>query len=102
MIRRQASFATICAAFALTACGINTGPSGPEQHESHSVDLDKSERVRARLKMPMGDLDIRGGAQKLMDADFTYNVPAWKPDIRYTSTGTSGDLTVEQSGPKSS
>jgi predicted membrane protein len=45
---------------------------------------------------------VRGGAGKLMDADFTYNVPAWKPDIRYHSAGSAGDLTVEQRGPTSS
>ena len=48
----------------------------------------------------MGDLDIRGGSQKLMDADFTYNEAEGKPDIKYTSTGTAGDLIVEQNGPK--
>ena len=92
---------TICAAMALGACGsMETSPAGPEQHESRSVDLDKSERVRAELKMGSGELDVRGGAQKLLDADFTYNVAGWKPDVRYSSTGDSGDLVVEQ--PKSS
>jgi hypothetical protein len=103
ILNRLAPFAAIWAALALTACsgGVST-PTGPEQHESRSVDLDKSERVAARLKMGAGELDVRGGAQKLLDADFTYNVPSWKPDLRYTSAGGTGDLVLEQPGPTSS
>lgn len=54
------------------------------------------------LHMPAGELAVRGGAQKLMDADFTYNVAAWKPEIRYSSAGPFGSLIVEQHGPTSS
>lgn len=85
---------------ALTLYGCNGGsstPAGPEQHETRSVELDKSERVRAELKMGSGELDVRGGASQLLDGDFTYNVAAWKPDIRYTA----GNLTVEQHGSSS-
>lgn len=93
--------ALLSATLTLSGCiGINT-PAGPEQHESRSVDLDKSERVRVELKMPAGELDVRGGAPKLLDADFTYNVAAWKPDVRYSSAGSTGDLRIEQHGPSS-
>ena len=102
MINRYSFVTAICAALTLAACNVNTASSGPEQHESHSVDLDKSEKVHARFKMPMGDLKMSGGAARLMDADFSYNVAAWKPDIRFTSSGAAGELTVEQNGPKSS
>src|SRR6266852_5858533 len=102
MRRRFFSFIVISRALTLCGCwGIST-PTGPEQRESRSVDLDKSERVRAELKMPVGELNVRGGAQKLLDADFTYNVAAWKPDIRYSSAGAVGDLILEQHGPTSS
>jgi hypothetical protein len=80
---------------------MNVAPTGPEQHESRSIDLDKSEHVRVELKMSAGELDVRGGAQKLMEAEFTYNVPAWKPDVRYRSAGSAGDLTIEQHGSSS-
>jgi hypothetical protein len=95
------SFALIFAAMLLAACG-GGAPAGPEQHESRSIDRDKSERVRVELKMPVGELDVGGGAQKLLQADFTYNVPAWKPEILYRSAGEVGDLTLEQHGPRSS
>jgi hypothetical protein len=31
-----------------------------------------------------------------MEADFTYNVASWKPEVRYNNTGARGDLTIEQ------
>src|SRR6266851_1296827 len=102
MLKKLLSFVLISAVLTLSACTGNITPAGPEQHESRSVDLDKSERVRVELKMPVGELDVRGGAAKLMDADFTYNVAAWKPDIRYSSAGAAGDLILEQHGPTSS
>src|SRR5262245_3428098 len=94
--------AAISAALSFTACTSHTAPTGPELHESRSVELDKAEQVRVELHMPAGELDLRGSAQKLLDADFTYNVPSWKPDVRYSSSGNFGDLTVEQNGPGSS
>jgi predicted membrane protein len=90
----------IPAALLLSGCWSGVAPAGPEERESRSIDLDKSERVRVELKMSAGEIDVRGGAQKLMDADFTYNVPAWKPDIRYKPGAPAGDLIIEQQGKK--
>ena len=88
-------------ALALSACTEVGAPTGPEQHESRSIELDKTERLRAALKMPVGELDLEGATQKLVDASFTYNIAAWKPDVRYSSQGKFGDLTIEQHGPAS-
>jgi hypothetical protein len=71
-------------------------PTGPTQHESKTVDLEKLEMARVNLKMGAGNLNVRGGSSKLVEADFTYNVPSWKPEFRYTNTGVRGDLTIEQ------
>lgn len=102
MLKQLLPLVVISAALTLSACRNNITPEGPAQHESRSVDLDKSERIRAELKMPLGELEVRGGAQKLLDADFTYSGAAWKPDIRYRSAGAVGDLILEQRGPTSS
>jgi hypothetical protein len=80
----------------LTGCDVNSVDAGPTQRESKSIDLDKSEMVRADLKMAAGELRISGGASKLMEADFAYNVPQWKPEVRYSATGFRGELSVEQ------
>jgi predicted membrane protein len=52
--------------------------------------------------MAAGELEVRGGAQNLLDASFDYNVASWKPDVQYRSSGGVGDLTVEQHGSASS
>jgi len=37
-----------------------------------------------------------------LDADFTYNVPEWKPEVNYAVSGGVGNLEVEQPGSASS
>ena len=54
--------------------------------------------LEAFRKRSSGNLTIGGGAQKLLNADFIYNVPSWRPEVRYTSTSTHGDLTIRQPG----
>lgn len=100
MLKQFLPFVIISSALMLISCWGRVAPTGPEQRESRSIDLDNSERVRVELKMPVGELDVGGGAQKLLDADFTYNVAAWKPDIRYRSGAPAADLTIQQQGPK--
>jgi hypothetical protein len=83
----------------LSACDIHSAHSGPAQYDAQSVEMDASELVHVNLRMGAGDLRLTDGAQKLMRADFTYSVPSWKPEVRYTSSNGRGDLTIEQ--PKS-
>jgi hypothetical protein len=52
--------------------------------------------------MKAGELKVGGGATQLMDADFTYNVSDWKPEVRYEVSGGVGNLEVEQPGSGSS
>jgi len=78
---------------ALAGCtdGIRTGP--PE-HETKILELDKSEMTRVELKMGAGELRASGGSPKLMEADFTYNIPGWKPQVEYHSTGVRSDIEI--------
>jgi len=84
------------AAVFLVGCEISTVPVGPTRHESQSVELDKSEMARVELRMGAGNVNIKGGSPKFVEADFTYNVASWKPEFRYTSSGIHGDLLIEQ------
>src|ERR1035441_7295825 len=84
-------------ALCLSSCVIDA-VTGPLRHESTTIERDASERVHVNLTMGAGTLDVRGGAQKLLNADFDYNVASWRPEVRYTSTGTRGDLTIRQPG----
>jgi hypothetical protein len=87
----------LAAALCASSCVIDTA-SGPVRHDSRSIERDASERVRVDLSMGAGNLTIGGGARQLMNADFTYNVPSWRPEVRYASTSTHGDLTIRQPG----
>jgi hypothetical protein len=80
----------------LSGCVVTTNARGPLQYESRAVDRDASERVRVSLNMGAGDLKVSSGTQKLLQAYFNYNVPDLKPDVRYSTAGGVGDLTVEQ------
>jgi hypothetical protein len=86
--------AWLAAAMGCVGCGLRT--AGPVQHESQSVDRDNAEAVNVRLEMGAGDMKVEGGLGKLMAADFEYNVPEWKPEITYSSTGGKGNLTIRQ------
>jgi hypothetical protein len=88
----------ITAVLALTGCVVHPSHSGPVQYASESVDLDNSEQVRVDLRMGAGDLRVTDGGQKLVRADFSYNVPSWKPEVRYTRDGKRGSLSIEQPG----
>jgi hypothetical protein len=92
-------FPLLAAVWCLSACDIHSVHSSPAQYDAQSVEMDASELVHVNLRMGAGDLRLTDGAQKLMRADFTYSVPSWKPEVRYTSSNGRGDLTIEQ--PKS-
>ena len=44
--------------------------------------------------MDAGELRVAGGSPKLMEADFDYNVPGWKPQVDYHSTGVRSDIEI--------
>jgi hypothetical protein len=69
---------------------------GKMQHDSKSVDPKNAQSARAQLKMGAGELKLTGGADQLMEADFSYNVSEWKPEVSYDVSGKKGELVVEQ------
>ena len=82
------------------ACGMQPGGTqqevGKMQEESKYVDLKSADSVRAQLKMGAGELHLTGGADQLMDGDFSYNVSDWKPKVSYDVSGDEGELLVKQ------
>jgi hypothetical protein len=46
--------------------------------------------------MGAGELTVGGGANDLMEANFTYNVERWQPEVSYEVNGNQGNLTVRQ------
>src|ERR687898_432970 len=81
------------------ACGTQRGGTqqvGEMQRESQSIQAENAQSVRADLRMGAGELNLTGGADQLMEADFAYNVPDWKPKVNYDVSGDMGELTVRQ------
>src|SRR5215216_2853100 len=81
------------------ACGTQPGGTqqvGKMQHESKSVDPKNAQSARAQLKMGAGELNLTGGADRLMEGEFSYNVSDWKPEVSYDVSGEKGELVVKQ------
>jgi hypothetical protein len=82
------------------ACGTQPGGSqqqvGKMQSESNSVALENAKSARTQLKMGAGELNITGGADQLMEGEFSYNVADWKPKVSYDVTDQKGELIVKQ------
>jgi N-terminal domain of toast_rack, DUF2154 len=81
------------------ACG--TQPGGTQQvgnveRDSKSVDPKGAQSARAQFKIGAGELNLAGGADQLMEADFSYNVSEWKPKVNYDVSGDTGELMVKQ------
>ncbi len=79
------------AALLLAGCG-SKARVGALRTESQSVELGDARSVRVEINMGAGDLEVTGGAEKLLEADFTYNVARLKPEVKYTD----GTLVVRQ------
>jgi hypothetical protein len=96
----------VTAAILAGACGTQGGGTqqevGKMQHESKSVDPKDARSVRAQLKMGAGELNLTGGADQLMEGDFSYNVADWKPGVSYDVSGDEGELLVKQGGSEGS
>jgi HSP20 family molecular chaperone IbpA len=78
----------------LTGCGATS--TGDTRHETVSFDLGDSKSVRVNLRMGGGELNVTSGTAKLMEANFSYNVPEWKPLVEYKAG--SGELSLSQPG----
>jgi hypothetical protein len=100
-------FALLAAAAVLAgACGTQPGGTQQEvgklQREAKSVDPKNAQSARALLKMGEGELNLTGGADQLMEGDFSYNVADWKPEVSYDVSGDEGELVVRQGGSEGS
>ena len=75
---------------------LQMSPAGPMLTDSRSVKQDNAKSVAVKMDMQVGDLKLMGGASDLMNADFEYNIPGWKPDVQYAVNGDRATLAVEQ------
>jgi hypothetical protein len=69
---------------------------GALKTESQSVELGDAESVNVEIKHAAGDLQVDGGTEKLLEANFTYNVDKLKPEVEYAD----GTLVVREPNVK--
>jgi hypothetical protein len=65
---------------------------GALQTESQSVELGGAKSVRVEINLGAGNLELAGGAKKLLEAGFTYNVAKLAPEVEYKN----GTLVIRQ------
>jgi hypothetical protein len=77
-------------------CIVNPLRVGPTVIDTHTIEQGAAGTVSAEITMGVGELTLRGGGSELLNAEFTYNVDAWKPEVRYSVNGRRGELRVQQ------
>jgi hypothetical protein len=86
-----ATLALVLSGGLLAGCG--TGARvGTLRSESQTVELGDAGPVRVAIDFGAGDLKLAGGAEKLLEAGFTYNVARLRPTVKYAD----GTLAVRQ------
>jgi hypothetical protein len=84
------------AALLLSGCGIGMVATGETRRDTVTLALDKAARVRTEIRMDAGELRVKSGSPKLLDATFLYNVDEWKPVVDYRVTGSDAELNIMQ------
>jgi hypothetical protein len=87
---------SLLALIVVVVLAVGCARAGELRAEKRSVGIEGARSVNTELSMATGNMVVGGGAQNLMDATFTYNVPEWKPEVDYGGLGDEKELTVEQ------
>jgi hypothetical protein len=83
-------------ALLLPGCYVPSPKPGKTETLRQKVGLAGAESVSASITIGVGRLRLAGGADSLLDAQFEYNIPDWKPAVSYEVTDSQGRLIIEQ------
>lgn len=90
-MREMLRFSWIPVAILVVGCSME--PPGETRTEQQAVDIGESAKsTRIRVEMAAGELMVTGGATRLMEGEFTYNVDRFKPIIERNP----GELRISQ------
>ena len=85
---KKTHFITVLAA--ITALAMVSGCTGRRitvgelKTESQTVELGGAESVQVEIMMAAGELELSGGANELLEAEFRYNVDELEPEVEYS------------------
>ncbi len=72
--------------------------STSRSHKVESIEAKGAKSLRMSVKMPAGDLAMSGGAESLLNADFSFGNTWNAPKIEYSVRNGEGELNVDQEG----
>ena len=81
---------------AALACSLPIQQTGPAQTQSETVELGAAESANVEITMGAGELAVSSGAADLLEAEFTFNIDDWEPEVDYSVNGDRGRLTIRQ------
>jgi hypothetical protein len=81
----------------LSACDNDSHEvTGPTVNQPVSIDGGTADRANVELDMRAGEMNVSGGATKLLEGTFEYNVPHWKPQVISSQNGVHATVTIRQ------
>ena len=81
----------------LTSCHVQTNEASEEMRTlTENIASKGIETVNTNLSISVGQLVVTGGADQLMEGEFTYQQADWKPEIDFRQDGTAGELSIKQ------
>jgi hypothetical protein len=83
-------------ALALAGCYVPSPRVSRTTASAEKISLAGAESVSISVTLGVGKLKLTGGADSLLDANFEYNIPDWKPVVSYRVEEGRGRLIVEQ------
>jgi hypothetical protein len=90
---RLAVVLAVVVALLVSGCG---EVSNEARTESQRVELGGAESARVEINMGAGVLQIAGGAEDLLEANFTFSQESWRPEVNYALSGSEGVLSIKQ------
>lgn len=93
------------AAILLALSGCNVPPPGSVgEDRQETVVIEKAraqgaERITAEIHIAAGELMVTGGAEEFLEAEFSYNSPALKPQVRFEESGFRRRLSISHGNP---
>lgn len=70
--------------------------TGELRQEERTVPLEAIESAQVEVRMGAGKLEVQGGAESLMEAEFVYNIEEWQPEVSFEKVDRMGTLVVRQ------
>lgn len=80
----------------LLILGVRVAECEELQTEVREVARGEAKSVMAVVKLTAGSLEISGGAEKLVEGEFSYNYSDLKPEVEYTVRDMKGRLVIRQ------